>query len=132
MKKRLWLIGALAALALLAASCQKVVYEAYVTIVNIGNVDMTAWVDGDAARIPAYDSLTWAVSLETENESLQLHLEAEPVGGGDYDDAVVVLHGDRDIVTWLTGWDVTGGSRPQKKESRVLNGPAPSLVTSDK
>lgn len=125
MKKRLWLIGSLAAVALLTASCQKVVYEAYVTIVNIGNIDMTAWVDGDAALIPAYDSLTWAVSLETENESLQLHLEAEPLGGGDYDDAVVVLHGDRDIVTWLAGWDVVGGSKPQKKESRVIDGPAP-------
>lgn len=132
MKKKSWLIIALAATALLATSCQKLVYEAYVTIVNIGNIDMKAWVDGDQALVPAYDSVTWSVSLETENESVQLHLEAEPVGGGDYDDTVVILHGDRDIVTWLAGWDLVQGAKPQKKESRVIDGPAPISVTNDK
>lgn len=126
MKKRIGLGCAALAALLLLTSCQNIEYEAYVTIVNIGNIEMTAWVDGDGARIPAYDSITWAVSLETENESLQLHLEAEPIGGGDYDDAVVILHGDRDIVTWLAGWDLVGGAKAQKKESRVLHGPPPA------
>ena len=126
MKNRIWLgFVALAAL-LFLSSCQNIEYEAYVTIVNIGNIEMYAWVDGDGASIPAYDSITWAVSLETENESVQLHLEAEPIGGGDYDDTVVILHGDRDIVTWLAGWDLVGGAKPQKKESRVLHGPPPA------
>jgi hypothetical protein len=124
MKKRM-LIGlvALAAL-LLLTSCQKIEYEAYVTIVNIGNMPMNAWVEDDKAEIAAYDSLTWAIKLESEEENVQLHLEAEPVGGGDYDEITVILHGDRDIVTWLAGWDLVAGAR-QKKQSAVINGPPP-------
>ncbi len=125
MKKRLWLVGILAAAVLFLTSCAKVDYEAYVTIVNIGNMPMTAWVDGDGEMIPAYDSQTWAVSLESEDEVVQLYLEAEPYGGGDYDDTSVVLHGDRDIVTWLTGWDSMQNTGRVKKQSSVIHGPAP-------
>ncbi len=126
MKKRIWLgFVALAAL-LFLSSCQNVEYEAYVTVVNIGDLAMNAWVDGDGARIEAYDSLTWAVSLESRDESVQLHLEAEPVIGGDYVDTVVILRGDRDIVTWLAGWDLVQGAGPQRKESQVLHGPPPA------
>lgn len=125
MKKKLGLGCLLVAAALLMTSCQKIDYEAYVTIVNIGNMPMTAWVDGDGADIPAYDSLTWAIPLESENEEVQLLLEAEPAGGGDSDQIVVLLHGDRDIVTWLTGWDLLQNS-PLKKESSLVRGPAPA------
>ena len=124
MKKRMLIgLAALAAL-LLLNSCQKIEYEAYVTIANIGNLPMNAWVEGDKAEIAAYDSQTWAIKLESEDESVQLHLEAEPVGGGDYDDITVILHGDRDIVTWLAGWDLVQGAR-LKKQSSVINGPPP-------
>ncbi|MBN2345044.1 MAG: hypothetical protein JXO51_01555 [Candidatus Aminicenantes bacterium] len=125
MKKRMWLGFAMLAAVLFLASCEQVEYEAYVTIVNIGNMPMTAWVDGDGADIPAYDSLTWSVPLESEDEVVQLLLEAEPAGGGDSDEIVVLLHGDRDIVTWLTGWDLAQNTGPQKKESQLLHGPAP-------
>lgn len=132
MKKRMLIgLAALAAL-LLLNSCQKIEYEAYVTIVNIGNLPMNAWVDEEKAEIAAYDSQTWAIKLESEDESVQLHLEAEPVGGGDYDDITVILHGDRDIVTWLAGWDLVQGAKPLKKQSQVINGPAPSSVTRNK
>lgn len=124
MKKRMLIgLAALAAL-LLLTSCQKIEYEAYVTIVNIGNLPMNAWVEGENAEIAAYDSQTWAIKLESEDDNVQLHLEAEPVGGGDYDDITVILHGDRDIVTWLAGWDLVGGAT-QKKQSSLINGPAP-------
>ncbi len=125
MKKRLWLVSIMAAAVLFLASCAKANYEAYVTIVNIGNMPMTAWVDGDGELIAAYDSLTWAISLESEDEEVQVHLEAEPIGGGDYDDIAVVLHGDRDIVTWLAGWDQAQNARRQKKQSSLVRGPAP-------
>jgi hypothetical protein len=125
MKKRIWLgFAALAAL-LLLTSCADLKYEAYVTVVNIGNMPMTAWVEGDSAEIAALDSQTWAIPLDSENEVVELLLEAEPTGGGDSDEIVVNLHGDRDIVTWLTGWDLVLNARPLKKESTLLHGPAP-------
>jgi hypothetical protein len=125
MKKKIWL-GLIALSALLfLASCADLKYEAYVTVVNIGNMPMTAWVDGDGAEIAALDSQTWAIALNSKDEVLQLLLEAEPSGGGYSDEIVVNLYGDRDIVTWLTGWDLTLNAGPQKKESTLLRGPAP-------
>jgi len=132
MKKKIWL-GLIALTALLfLASCADLKYEAYVTVVNIGNMPMTAWVDGDGADIAALDSQTWAIPLDSKDEVVQLLLEAEPSGGGDSDEIVVNLYGDRDIVTWLTGWDLTLNAGPQKKESSLLRGPAPSSATSNK
>jgi hypothetical protein len=126
MKKRLWLGIAVLTSLLFLVSCVKVEYEAYVTVVNIGNMPMTAWVDGDRADIAAYDSLTWAIPLETENEVRTVYLEAEPQGGGDYDEAIVDVYGDRDVVTWLTGWDLLAGANRTKKKSSLLRGPAPA------
>jgi hypothetical protein len=125
MKKRILLGLAVLALALVMSSCADVNYEAYVTIVNIGNLPMNAWVEGDGSEIPAFDSQTWAIPLESENEVITVLLEAEPVGGGDFDEINVTLHGDRDVQTWLTGWDQLLNSGPQKKESRLVHGPAP-------
>lgn len=126
MKKKILAGLAVLALALVMTSCANVDYEAYVTIVNIGNMPMNAWVEGDGAEIPAYDSQTWSIPLESENEVVTVLLEAEPVSGGDADEIIVTLHGDRDIQTWLTGWDQLLNSRPQKKESQVIHGPAPA------
>jgi hypothetical protein len=126
MKKRILLGLAVLALTLLLSSCQDLTYEAYVTVVNIGNLPMNAWVEGDGAEIPAYDSQTWAVTLESKDEIRTVFLEAEPVGGGDSDEINVSLHGDRDVQTWLTGWDLIPGSGRVKKESSVLHGPAPA------
>lgn len=126
MKRRIWLgLAALASL-LFLASCEKVIFEAYVTVVNIGNMPMTAWVEGDASLIPAYDSVTWAVPLEYENERATVFLEAEPEGGGDYDSTTATLYGDRDIATWLTGWDLLEGANRTKKKSSLIHGPAPT------
>lgn len=125
MKKKMFLGFIALAAVLFLNSCADVNYEAYVTIVNIGNLPMTAWVDGDAAAIPAFDSQTWAIPLESQDEVVQLHLEAEPVGGEDYEDITVLLHGDRDIQTWLTGWDLLQNAGPLKKESSLIHGPAP-------
>jgi hypothetical protein len=124
MRKRIWLGIVVAALALFAASCVDIKYEAYVTVVNIGNLPMTAWADGDEAEIAAYDSQTWSVPLNSKDEVVAVLLEAEPLGGGDHDEITINLHGDRDVQTWLTGWD-SGGASPLKKQSRVISGPAP-------
>jgi hypothetical protein len=131
MKKRILLGLAVLALTLVLSSCQDMTYEAYVTIVNIGNLPMNAWVEGDGAEIPAYDSQTWAVTLENKDEIRTVYLEAEPVGGGDSDEINVTLHGDRDVQTWLAGWDSVPGGQLLKKESSVVHGPAPSSVTSN-
>ncbi len=125
MMKKICLALAVLALTLLLVSCADLKYEAYVTIANIGNMPMNAWVDGDGSEIPAYDSVTWAITLESKKEVRQLFLEAEPSGGGDKDEITVNLHGDRDIVTWLTGWDLVQNAGPLKKESSVIHGPSP-------
>jgi len=125
MKKRILLGLSVLVLSLVLASCADVNYEAYVTVVNIGNLSMNAWVEGDGAVIAPYDSLTWAIPLENENEVVTVLLEAEPVGGGDFDEVEITLRGDRDIQTWLTGWDSLLGGKPLKKESSVIHGPAP-------
>jgi len=125
MKKKIWLgLIALAAI-LFLTSCADQNYEAYITVVNIGNMPMTAWVDGDAAEIKAYDSQTWAIPLDSKDEMRTVYVEAEPTGGGDYDDVTINLYGDRDIQTWLTGWDMAQNAKPLKKESTVIHGPAP-------
>ena len=129
---KLLLICAVVMSLMLLVSCQEVIYEAYVTVVNIGNMPMTAWVDGDGAEVPAYDSVTWAITLDSKDQVLQLLLEAEPSGGGKSDQITVNLHGDRDIVTWLTGWDQIGIGNRIKKESSVIKGPAPSSATRTK
>jgi hypothetical protein len=127
MKKKIWL-GLIALTAILfLASCADLKYEAYVTIVNIGDVPMTAWVDGDGAEIAALDSQTWAIPLDSKDEVAQLLLEAD-AGGGNSDEIVVNLYGDRDIVTWLIGWELTLNAKPQKKESTLLRGPAPQVI----
>ena len=125
MKKRILLGFTVLLLTLFLVSCLDLNYEAYVTIANIGNLPMKAWVDGDGAEIAAYDSLTWAVTLDSENEVRSVLLEAEPAGGGDSDEITVNLHGDRDVQTWLTGWDAAGGGSRLKKQSSVIHGPAP-------
>jgi hypothetical protein len=126
MKKRIFLGFAMLMLTLFLVSCVDIKYEAYVTVVNIGNIPMTAWVDGDGADIAAYDSVTWAIPLDSENEVRSVLLEAEPSGGGDSDEITINLQGDRDVQTWLTGWDQLQGGKPLKKESSVLHGPAPA------
>ena len=125
MKKTFLLGFTVLLLTLFLVSCLDLKYEAYVTIVNIGNLPMKAWVDGDGAEIAAYDSLTWAVTLDSENEVRSVLLEAEPIGGGDSDEITVNLHGDRDVQTWLTGWDQVQGGKPLKKPSQLIAGPAP-------
>jgi hypothetical protein len=123
MKKRNFLWLALLVLLLATNGCNKLEYEAYITIVNIGNLPMTAWVDGNQTTIDAYDSETWSIALQEENEYLDVLLEAEPQGGGDYDEIIITLRGDRDVQTWLTGWDAYEGySKPLKKQSSLIKG----------
>ena len=123
MKKRKFFWLALLALVLAANGCSLLNYEAYITIVNIGNLPMTAWVDGDGALIAAYDSQTWAVTLDEENQILDVLLEAEPLDGSDHDEITVTLRGDRDVQTWLTGWDAyQANAKPLKKKSSLLRG----------
>ena len=125
MKNKNLFLLAMAMLILTTNACVELKHEAYVTIVNIGNLPMKVWMDGDRATIAAYDSQTWSIPLEEENEYVDVLLEAEPQDGSDHDEIVVVLHGDRDIQTWLTGWDAAGGGSPLKKQSQLLPGPAP-------
>lgn len=129
MKKMILPGFAVLILTLFLASCVDMNYEAYVTVVNIGNIPMTAWADGDEAEIAAYDSQTWAITLDSENEVRSVLLEAEPSGGGDSDEITINLHGDRDVQTWLTGWDQLQGGKPRKKPSSLLSGPAPAAIT---
>jgi len=104
-------------------SCNFLKFEAYVTIVNIGSLDMIASVDDDEQRINAYSSATWSIRLDSEDQVVVLDLYAEPVTHDDYDDAVVTLYGDRDIQTWLTGWDAAAlaQGKPVKKEGYILD-----------
>jgi hypothetical protein len=126
MKKRILLGLAVLALTLFLASCADMTYEAYVTVVNIGNLPMNAWVEGDGAEIAAFDSQTWAITLDNKDEARTVLVEAEPVGGGDSDEIDITLYGDRDVQTWLTGWDSALGGKPLKKQSSLLHGPAPA------
>ena len=123
MKKRnlFWL--AMAILILATNGCVKQYYEAYVTIANIGNLPMAAWVDGNRTIIDAYDYQTWSISLAEENEFVDVLLEAEPLDGSDHDEIIVTLQGDRDVQTWLTGWDAFEGfGKPLKKQSSLIKG----------
>ena len=47
----------------------------------------------------------------SKDEVRTVLLEAEPVDGGDSDEITITLHGDRDVQTWLTGWDQLQGSQ---------------------
>ncbi len=125
MKKRTLLGLSVLLLSLFLVSCADLNYEAYVTIVNIGNLPMNAWADGDKAEIDAYDSVTWAIPLDHKNEFRTVLLEAEPLDGGDSDEITITLQGDRDVQTWLTGWDQLQGSQRFKKPSSLISGPAP-------
>jgi len=125
MKKRIMLGLSVLIITLFLVSCVDIHYEAYVTIVNIGNIPMNAWVDGDGAEIAAYRSLTWTVPLDSENEVRSVFLEAEPTFGGDSDEITINLHGDRDVQTWLAGWDQVLGGKAIKKPSSLIHGPAP-------
>jgi hypothetical protein len=124
MKKRnlCWLT--VLALLLTTNACTKIKYEAYITIVNIGNLPMTSWIDGNnQTTIAAYDSQTWSVALEEENEYIDVLLEAEPQDGSDHDEITVTLRGDRDVQTWLTGWDaIEETGKPLKKQSSLIHG----------
>jgi hypothetical protein len=122
MKKRILLGFAVLTSTLFLVSCADQIYEGYVTVVNIGNLQMTAWVDGDRATIPAYDSVTWAIPLDSKNDIRTVLLEAEPQGGGDSDEITVTV-GDRDVQTWLAGWDQVQGAKALKKQSSLLAGP---------
>ena len=125
MKKRILAGLAVLALTLFLASCADRTYEAYVTVVNIGNVPMNAWVEGDGTKIEAYDSQTWAITLDSSDEARTVLAEAEPVDGEGSDEIEITVFGDRDVQTWLVGWDATLNSGPQKKKSTLLHGPAP-------
>ncbi len=124
-KKRTLLGLSVLMLSLFLVSCADLNYEAYVTIVNIGNLPMNAWADGSKAKIDAYDSVTWAIPLDSKHEVRAVLLEAEPLDGGDSDEVTIDLQGDRDVQTWLTGWDQLQGSQRFKKPSSLISGPAP-------
>ena len=127
MKKKLCLGFIALAAVLFLTSCADLNYEAYVTIVNIGNLPMTAWVDGDAAehrRFPIADlvhppgvrgrggcNCTWRPSPRAAATTMTI--------------IVILLRGDRDVQTWLTGWDLLQNRGPLKKQSSVIHGPAP-------
>jgi hypothetical protein len=131
MKKRSFFWLAIAILILAANACVELKYEAYVTIVNIGNLPMTAWMDGDKSTIPAYDYQTWVITLENENEILDVKLEAEPQSADDHDEIIITLRGDRDVQTWLTGWDASeGAGKALKKQSSLIKGPLPKELSS--
>jgi len=124
--KKFFALTLLLAVAFFSASCQKeaiLYYEAYVTIVNWGNVPMDGAVEDQWVRIQAASSATWAVPLDSENEVVDVLVEAQPAIGEGYDTTVIRLIGDRDVQTWITGWDsVTSSANLLKIQSRVLAG----------
>lgn len=131
--KRYWVLGVLLLVVLFSGSCKDDVidYEAYLTIVNIGNVDINAAVEDQWETIPAYSSLTWAILLDDEYQTVEVLAEAEPVDYDDYDSEVIRLSGDRDVKTWLVGWDEVAPRKLKKMDSTVLSGQqdVSSLIT---
>lgn len=125
MKKAL-LFGLLISLFLFATSCKDeelFFYEAYVTIVNGGDVVMQGAVEGNWENIPVGSSVTWGIELDSEYDVIDVLAEARPVGYDGYDSMVIRVSGDRDVQTWLTGWYRTSGSQVLSKvESRLISG----------
>lgn len=93
-------------------SCKKKQSLAHVTIVNIGDIAITASVDNNSITINSQDSNTWDIIWE-DDSAIEVQLYSEPVGYNDYDETSVVLF-DGDVYTWLTGWGLVGGSGSTK------------------
>lgn len=87
-------------------SCKKKDSLAHVTIVNIGDIAITASVDNNSITINSQDSNTWDIIWE-DDSAIEVQLYSEPVGYNDYDETSVVLF-DGDVYTWLTGWGLVG------------------------
>lgn len=119
-------LGLLLAMLLGSCACNEddiIDYEAYVTIVNIGNIAINAAVEDQWHEIPAYSAVTWAVLLDYQDQVADVLAEAEPVGYDDYESETIRVYGDRDVQTWLVGWDAAGRSSDlRKKASQVLSG----------
>ena len=107
------------ALPLATNSCIQLEYEAYITIVNIGNLPMTAWVDGAGPKltptIPRPGPSPWRM----KTRYLDVFLEAEPPAASDFDEITVTLRGDRDVQTWLTGWDCIRSAQQTAEETEL-------------
>ncbi len=95
-------------------SCKKKESLAHVTIVNIGDIAITASVDNNSITINSQDSNTWDIIWQ-DDSAIEVQLLSEPVGYDDYDETSVVLF-DGDVYTWLTGWEVVEGSGLTKKD----------------
>jgi len=94
-------------------SCKKKESLAHVTIVNIGDIAITASVDNNSITINEQDSHTWDIIWE-DDSAIEVQLYSEPIGYDDYDETSVVLF-DGDVYTWLTGWEIVAGSGLAKK-----------------
>jgi len=112
MKKKIILLGILFISLLFVSSCKKV-YLAAVTIINDGDIVITASVDGDFAVIPVGDTLTWELQWEGDR-TITVHLYAEPIGYNDFDEAYITL-GNGEEYTWTTGWIYVNGASLAKK-----------------
>ena len=93
-------------------SCKKKQSLAHVTIVNIGDIAITASVDNNSVTINEQDSYTWDIIWE-DDSAIEVQLFSEPIGYDDYDETSVILF-DEDVYTWLTGWGLVGSSGSAK------------------
>lgn len=112
MNKKFFLIGVLVLSLLFLTSCKKE-YFASVIIENIGEIVITASVDGDASVVNPGEAVEWTLSWKGE-KFITVRLYAEPLGFNDYDEEYATLGGGDEYV-WTTGWVyVAKAAKPQK------------------
>lgn len=113
MNKKVILLFILIIAIFIMPSCKNRESLAHVTIVNIGDIAITASVDNNSITINSQDSNTWDIIWE-DDSAIEVQLYSEPVGYNDYDETSVVLF-DGDVYTWLTGWEVLESTGLMKK-----------------
>ncbi len=112
MKRRILLIGFLILAVVFLSSCKRE-YHATVTILNDGDILITASVDDDASLINPGEAVTWEIIWEGQR-LVTVHLYAEPYGYNDYDEEYVTL-GNGEDYTWVTGWIYVASKGLSKK-----------------
>lgn len=107
MKKKHWGIIGVTVLCLVSLSCYKYSFYADISVVNVGDFPIRAYVNDDMGIIEPGDTLTWELNWEGDN-LLEVYLYAEPVGFYDFDEETILIR-DGENYTWVVGWELLAG-----------------------